>query len=70
MTEDDWATISKWETDPEVIWWADTDPVNSRSLEEVQDILRSVSQTAYCFVIELDGTPIGSCWLTGNPHRY
>jgi RimJ/RimL family protein N-acetyltransferase len=63
MTEDDWQVLARWETDPEVIYWADSDPKATRTLGEVQYIFRLVSQNAYCFVVEVDNIPIGSCWL-------
>lgn len=64
MTEADWPVISVWETDPEVVYWADTDAGSStRTIEEMKHIFRTVSQKALCFVIELDGHPIGDCWL-------
>jgi aminoglycoside 6'-N-acetyltransferase len=63
MIESDWAVVAAWETDLEVLYWADTDPVTSRTLEEVKGIFRTVSQTAYCFIVELNGKPIGDCWL-------
>lgn len=63
MTEDDWPTIAIWETDPEVLYWADTDPVTSRTLNEVKGIFRTVSQIAHCFIVEFEGKPIGDCWL-------
>ena len=63
MTEDDWTIMTKWETDPEVLYWADTDPVEARTLAEAQAIFRGVSQRAYCFIIELEGKPVGDCWL-------
>jgi RimJ/RimL family protein N-acetyltransferase len=63
ITEDDWQIIEVWETDPEVIYWADSDPKETRTIEEVQYIFRSVSQNAYCFIVEVENVPIGSCWL-------
>ena len=36
MTEGDWKTIARWDTDPEVIYWADADLKETRTLEEVQ----------------------------------
>jgi ribosomal-protein-alanine N-acetyltransferase len=63
MTEDDWETVARWETDPEIIHWADTGLITSRTLEEVQKIFCRVSRHAYCFIIELDGKPIGDGWL-------
>jgi RimJ/RimL family protein N-acetyltransferase len=65
MTEEDWGTVAKWETDPEIIHWADTSRVTSRTVEEVQKIFRKVSENAYCFIIELEGKPIGDGWLQG-----
>jgi aminoglycoside 6'-N-acetyltransferase len=63
MTEDDWPLVVKWETDPEVLYWADTGNITTRNLEEVQAIFRTVSQQAYCFIIEHAGRPVGDGWL-------
>ena len=63
MTEDDWNFLLKWNSDPEVLYYSDGNDVTSYNLEEIQDIYRSVSQNAFCFVIEVDNKPIGECWL-------
>jgi len=63
MTEGDWAVVREWETDPEIIHWADTGIVASRTVEEVRQIFRTVSQHAFCFIVEFDGRPIGDGWL-------
>lgn len=63
MTEDDWKIVAKWETDPEIIHWADTGLVAMRTAEEVKKIFRKVSQHAFCFIIELGEKPIGDGWL-------
>ena len=63
MMEDDWPLVEKWETDPEVLFWSDGDNVTTRTPEEVRVIFRTVSQQAYCFIIESEGRPIGDCWL-------
>ena len=63
LTEDDWPTLLRWDTDPDVLYFSEGDDVTAYSLEDVHYIYRSVSQTAYCFMIELDGRPIGECWL-------
>ena len=65
MTEDDWPCLLRWNNDPEVLYFSEGDHVSQRSLEEVQDIYRAVSQTALMFIIEVDGRPIGECWLQG-----
>lgn len=63
MTEDDWDILAKWNTDPEVLYYSEGDDVSAYTLEQVQEIYRSVSQNAFCFIIEFDGKPIGECWL-------
>jgi len=63
LTEDDWPTLLRWNSDPEVLYFAEGDDVQAYSLKEVQGIYRGVSQTAFCFMMELDGRPVGECWL-------
>ncbi len=63
MTEGDWGILSKWNNDPEVLYYSEGDDVTSRKLEEAQHIYRSVSQQAFCFIIELNEKPIGEGWL-------
>lgn len=63
MTEGDWPILLKWNSDPEVLYFAEGDNVTSYNLEQVQGLYRGVSQTAFCFIIELEGRPIGECWL-------
>jgi RimJ/RimL family protein N-acetyltransferase/mannose-6-phosphate isomerase-like protein (cupin superfamily) len=62
MTEEDWEHVLAWNGDPEVLIWADcTEEV--RPEEDTKDIYRSVSQSAFVFIIEHEGQPIGECWL-------
>ena len=63
MTEDDWDILHKWNSDPDVLYFAEGDDVRSYSLEQIQQIYRGVSQNAFCFIIEVAGNPIGECWL-------
>ncbi|MCY3913804.1 MAG: GNAT family N-acetyltransferase [Chloroflexi bacterium] len=63
LTEDDWAPLLAWNNDPEVLAWAEGDEIESRTLDEVQRIYRAISVNAHCFLMELDGEPIGECWL-------
>ncbi|MHC4341129.1 MAG: GNAT family N-acetyltransferase [Planctomycetota bacterium] len=63
MTEDDWDLLLRWNNDPEVLRFAEGDEVLSRTLEEVQAVYRGVSQRAFMFTAELEGRPIGECWL-------
>ena len=63
LTEDDWAPLLTWNNDPQVLEFAEGDDVQSRTLDEVQRIWRSISVNAHCFLMERDGAPIGECWL-------
>ena len=63
LTEDDWAPLVAWNNDPEVLAWAEGDEIESRTLDEVQRIYRAISVNAHCFLMELNGEPIGECWL-------
>jgi RimJ/RimL family protein N-acetyltransferase len=63
MTEDDWPILYPWNNDREVLYYAEGDDVTGYSMDEVQAIYRAVSRSAFCFVIEVDGCPVGDCWL-------
>jgi aminoglycoside 6'-N-acetyltransferase len=63
LTENDWDILLRWNSDPEVLYYSDGDDVEGYGLSQVQTIYRTVSQNAYCFMIEFAGEPIGECWL-------
>lgn len=63
MTEDDWDILLKWNSDPEVFYYVEAANVTAHTLEVVQEIYRSTSQNAFCFIIELEGKPVGDCSL-------
>lgn len=63
MSEADWDILQSWQTDPEVLYYTEGDNITSRTLEETQDIWRTVSRSAFVFIVKLDGRPIGECWL-------
>ena len=63
MTEDDWAILLGWNNDPEVMKYADHDEFEPTTLGDVQSIYRWISTHAHCFIIEVEGRPIGECWL-------
>ncbi len=62
MTEDDWDILHKWNSDPEVLYYADGN-ADGYSLEMVKRIYRGVCRHAFCFMIEFEGRPIGECYL-------
>ncbi len=63
MAETDWGLLVRWNSDPAVLWFSEGEDVESRPLDDVQGIYREVSRTAFCFIIEVGGLPIGECWL-------
>ena len=63
MTEGDWDALLTWNNDPVVMELADANPFEQTTLEELQTIYRWISTHAYCFIMEVDGNPIGECWL-------
>lgn len=63
MTEGDWDYLLKWNNDTEVMELSDQNEFQELELSEVQAIYRWISTHAHCFIIEIDGRPIGDCWL-------
>lgn len=63
MAETDWSVLARWNSDAEVLWYSEGEDVSSYSLTDVKGIYRGVSQTGFCFIIELRGQAIGECWL-------
>jgi RimJ/RimL family protein N-acetyltransferase len=63
ITEGDWGIVQRWESDPDVLYYFDSGWVNERELQDTQMIYRGVSQAGFVFVAELEGRPIGVCWL-------
>ena len=63
LTEKDWDILIKWNSDPEVLYYAEGENITSRDLPDIQNLYREESQTALCFMAEIDHAPIGECWL-------
>lgn len=56
--------LYKWNSDLEVLYWSEGDDVaEPYDASTVDLIYGSVSQNAFCFLIEKNGIPIGDCWL-------
>ena len=57
--------LYKWNADPEVLYWTEggEDIERSYESETVHAIFGGVSQNALCFLIEVNGEPVGECWL-------
>ena len=54
MTESDWDILLKWNSDADVLYYAEGDDVQAYSLEDIQGMYRGVSQAAFCFIAEVD----------------
>jgi RimJ/RimL family protein N-acetyltransferase len=63
MTEDDWDAVMTWNNDPDVLYYSEGDNVTGWRLEDLQRIFRTISQTAYIFLVEFQGRVVGECWL-------
>src|SRR4030042_4138150 len=61
----DFTLLYKWNADPEVVYWTDggEDDGHSNDVDTVYKIYGGVSKHAFCFLIEVDGIPVGDCWL-------
>ena len=48
LTERDWDTIARWETDPEVLWFSEGDEPREWTIEEWQPIYRDIRNPRSC----------------------
>lgn len=55
--------LYRWNADPEVLYWAESDDVQVNPPETVHQIYGGISQNNLCFIIEVNGETIGECWL-------
>lgn len=62
LTEDDWDLVLGWWNDPDIASYSDSNK-SPYGLSQVQEIVRNISESAFCFVIEFEGRPVGECWL-------
>lgn len=63
LTEDDWSLVMHFNDDEEIGWFVEGDVWRPPELETLQAMYRRISQEARCFVIEVEGRPVGECWL-------
>jgi RimJ/RimL family protein N-acetyltransferase len=63
MTEEDWDVLFVWNNDPEVLYFSEGDNTTAWALDDMKRMYRTISKSAYVFIAELDGTPVGECWL-------
>lgn len=64
LTDDHLPLLYQWNSDVEVLYWGEGDDITEPYDEEmVKLIYGSVSQNAYCFLIQKSEVPVGECWL-------
>jgi aminoglycoside 6'-N-acetyltransferase len=63
MNDNDFDILLKWNSDAEILYFTEGDNVDSYNLEDIHGIYGNTSKTAFCFIIEYAGLPIGECWL-------
>lgn len=65
LCDEHFPLLYKWNADPEVLYWTEggKDIARSYDANTVHRIYGGVSQNAHCFLIEVDGMPVGECWL-------
>ena len=63
LTDADLPLLYRWNDDPDVVYWADSGNAERFEPGEVDSMYGYVSQNALCFLAEVEGRPIGDCWL-------
>jgi RimJ/RimL family protein N-acetyltransferase len=65
LTDDHLPLLYRWCADPEVTYWTEGGEDIERSYDKdiVHQIYGGVSQNAFCFLVEVDGIPVGETWL-------
>lgn len=55
--------LIKWNQNPEIIRWVETDPARKLTEEEIRNIYAGASKNSLCFLIVYQNQPVGECWL-------
>ena len=63
MTDKHLPLLYEWNTRAEILYWCEGDDVITNTSEDVNEIYGFVSQSAYMFMICVDGVLIGECWI-------
>ncbi len=66
MTEADWPDLLRWISDPRWCIIPMARCADRTYLEEIQDIYRTVSQSALCFIIEHQVRSLGECMAAAH----
>ena len=66
LSDEHLSILYKWNADPDILYWTDGEEIDADNIDPVRrahGIYGNVSKNAYCFLIKVDGIPIGDCWL-------
>lgn len=65
LCDDHLPLLYKWCADPEVLYWTEggKDVELSYGKDTVHHIYGVTSRSGYCFLVRVNGIPIGECWL-------
>lgn len=64
LTDEHLPMLYQWNSDIEVLYWSEGDDVVEPYDKATVDLIYgSVSQNAFCFLIEKENIPVGECWL-------
>ena len=63
LCDTDLPLLYKWNADPEVVYWSDGPAATPSDAETVHQIYSAASGCGYCFLVEVNGVPIGECLL-------
>ena len=63
MTDAHLPILYEWNQMADVLFWCEGDDVVTNSPGDVDGIYGSISQKAHMFIITIDATPVGDCWL-------
>ncbi|HIZ56271.1 MAG TPA: GNAT family N-acetyltransferase [Firmicutes bacterium] len=63
LSDEDLPYLYQWNADPEVLYWAEGDDIQSYPPEIIHKIYGGAPQDILYFAIEVNGQVIGECWL-------
>ena len=70
MCDDHLPLLYQWNADPEVLYWSDGSDVQAHDAETVHNIYGKSSQTGFCFIVEVNGSSVGECWLCKMNYKH
>lgn len=65
LTDDALPSLYRWNANRDLLYWTEgrKSDIEPHDEETVREIYGSVSKEGHCFLIEVQGSPIGECWL-------